>query len=73
MAYTKTNWVNEGPPAISADNLNNIETGVFNNDANCTLLLDGKINLDTTAGSGTTDGDLYAAIVALGWEDDVID
>ena len=73
MAYTKTTWVNEGPPAISADNLNNIEAGVFNNDANCTLLLDGKINLDTTAAPGTVDGDLYAALVALGWQNDVID
>ena len=28
--------------------------------------------LDTTAATGTTDGDLYAAIVALGWDSDVI-
>ena len=33
----------------------------------------GKISLDTTAQSGTTDGDLYAAIVALGWGSDVIE
>ena len=33
----------------------------------------GKISLDTTAASGTTDGDLYAAIVALGWDSDVIE
>lgn len=32
-----------------------------------------KYNLDTTAASGTTDGDLYAAITALGWEGSVID
>lgn len=32
MAYTKTNWVNEGPPAIDADNLNHIEDGIYNND-----------------------------------------
>ena len=25
MAYSKTNWMNGGPPAISADNLNKIE------------------------------------------------
>lgn len=31
-----------------------------------------KLGLDTTAASGTTDGDLYAAITALGWETDVI-
>lgn len=31
-----------------------------------------KLELDTTAAAGTTDGDLYAAIVALGWESEVI-
>lgn len=29
-------------------------------------------SLDTTAAVGTTDGDLYAAITALGWESEVI-
>lgn len=38
MAYTKTNWVNEGPPAIDADNLNNIEDGIENVDARVTNL-----------------------------------
>lgn len=35
---------------------------------------DGNIEtaIDTTAASGTTDGDLYAAITALGWESEVI-
>lgn len=28
--------------------------------------------LDTAAASGTTDGDLYAAITSLGWASDVI-
>lgn len=32
-----------------------------------------RIALDTTASTGTVDGDLYAAITALGWEGDVID
>lgn len=32
-----------------------------------------KLELDTTAAAGTTDGDLYAAITALGWESEVID
>lgn len=32
MAYTKTNWVNEGPPAIDANNLNHIEQGIYDND-----------------------------------------
>lgn len=72
MAYTKTTWVNEGPPAIDADNLNHIEGGIYQNDANCTLLLDGKINLNTSAAPGTVDGDLYAAIVALGWTDVIV-
>lgn len=34
---------------------------------------DGKIYLNTSAASGTVDGDLYAAIVALGWQSDVIE
>lgn len=33
MAYTKTNWVNGGPPAVSAENLNHIEGGIYDNDA----------------------------------------
>lgn len=32
-----------------------------------------KLELDTTAQAGTTDGDLYAAITALGWESEVIE
>lgn len=32
-----------------------------------------KLELDTTAQVGTTDGDLYAAITALGWESEVIE
>ena len=32
-----------------------------------------ELALDTTAASGTTDGDLYAAIVALGWQSEVIE
>lgn len=29
-------------------------------------------SLDTTAAAGTVDGDLYAALVALGWDSEVI-
>lgn len=29
MTYTKTNWVNDGVPAINATNLNNIEEGIY--------------------------------------------
>lgn len=38
MAYTKTNWVNGGPPAISAENLNNMESGIYDNDAKITAI-----------------------------------
>lgn len=36
-------------------------------------LFEGRIDLDTNAGSATTDGKLYAAITSLGWQSDVID
>jgi len=29
MAYTKTTWVNNQPPAINETNLNKIETGIY--------------------------------------------
>ena len=72
MAYSKTVWVNDNAPALNATNLNKIETGIYNNAEAVDDLLEGLINLDTTASPGTTDGDLYAAIVALGWDNDVI-
>ena len=34
---------------------------------------DGKIQFDRYADPGTVDGDLYAALVALGWQNDVIE
>ena len=36
MSYTKTNWTNGSGQPISAENLNNIEDGIFNNDARLT-------------------------------------
>ena len=66
MAYEKTQWVNGGPPALSAENLNKMEDSIYNSS-------EGLISLNTSAASGTTDGDLYAAIVAIGWEDEVIE
>lgn len=57
-------------------NANDIATNAGNiasNTADITNLLAGKIDLDPTAAVGTVDGDLYAAIVALGWENDVIE
>lgn len=37
-----------------------------------TNLDNGYVPLDTTAASGTTDGDLYAALVNFGWDSDCI-
>lgn len=48
-------------------------TNIATNTTNIAKLLAGKVDLDTTAAAGTTDGDLYAAIVALGWEAEVIE
>lgn len=66
------NDTNEAVNAIADKvevNRGNIETN-----ANAiTVLQDGKIDLDTTAAPGTTDGDLYDALVTLGWDSDVIE
>lgn len=55
MAYTKTTWVNDSQPAISAENLNNIENGIS--------------ALDTAVGStdisGVGDGTVTGAISTL--------
>lgn len=53
--------------------VNAIGTQVTTNTADVANLLDGKVDINTSASPGTTDGDLYAAIVALGWESDVIE
>lgn len=53
--------------------VNAIGTQVTTNTADVANLLDGKVDINTSASAGTTDGDLYAAIVALGWESDVIE
>ena len=66
MAYSKTTWVNGGPPALSAESLNKMEDSIYNSS-------EGLISLNTSAASSTTDGALYAAIVALGWQNDVIE
>lgn len=57
-------------------NITDIDTNandISTNTADITDLKAGKIDLNTSAQAGTIDGDLYAAIVALGWESDVID
>lgn len=38
MAYTKTNWVNNGTPPLSAANLNNIENGIYSCDSRLTTV-----------------------------------
>lgn len=49
------------------------ENGIQEVEAIFTVVDKSMIPLDTTEPTGTTDGDLYAAIVALGWESDVIE
>ena len=38
MSYTKTQWVDDNPPYINAQNLNNIENGIESNDTKTTQL-----------------------------------
>ncbi len=48
MAYTKTTWVDNSPPAINAANLNNIENGIEDHEQRIEALEQG--------GGGLTDG-----------------
>lgn len=48
-------------------------SAITTNTSDIAVLQEGKINLDTSAAPGTTDGDLYSAITALGWASDVIE
>lgn len=66
MAYSKITWVNDSSPAINANNLNRMEEGIDESQK-------GRIQLDTSASPGTDDGDLYEALVALGWDSEVIE
>lgn len=60
---------------LSKDALYVLQIQKLEEDSNGDLSLTNnlKLGLDTTAASGTTDGDLYAAIVALGWQSEVIE
>lgn len=40
MAYIKTNWTNNQPPAINATNLNKIEQGIYDAHENINILLE---------------------------------
>lgn len=51
MAYTKTNWSNNGAPPLSAANLNKIEQGIYDCDALATTTattLSNNINYSTS-------------------------
>lgn len=53
----------------NATNIGINAAAITTNTYDIAVLQESKVNLDTTAAAGTTDGDLYAAIVALGWQD----
>lgn len=59
MAYSKTNWVNDSTPAISAANLNKIEQGILDNSNN---LSDTNNKLSTVT---TTDNDTLVDFTVL--------
>ena len=73
MAYTKTNWVNEGPPALDADHLNHIEQGIYNLAAQldavlADLALIGKTLWTGSWASGSNtipDADKYRAFIVI--------
>lgn len=46
---------------------------ISTNASNITKLLASKVDLDVYASPGTTDGDLVAALTALGWLSDVVE
>lgn len=50
MAYKKTNWVNDGLPAINAENLNNIENGIVESNIFRNLLNVGNAKISTNTG-----------------------
>lgn len=49
------------------------ENGIQEVEAIFTVVDKATVSIDTTAPSGTVDGDLYAALVNVGWDGDVID
>ena len=57
MTYTKTNWVNGQAPAISAENLNNIENGIKDLETSVGT----KLSVSAVKTSNTTsDNDTYS-------------
>lgn len=61
MAYTKTTWVDDSSPAISAANLNKIENGIATNDSAVTDINTNIGDMESLVG-GT---DLVSAIASL--------
>lgn len=62
----------EGTISSQGTRLSTAESGITNLTNNKVDMTTPLINLDTSAASGTDDAELYDAIVALGWESDVI-
>lgn len=54
MAYTKTVYVNDNPPALNADNLNKMEQGIYDNDA---AITDTNSELDNSIKNTNTEID----------------
>lgn len=62
-------WFANLQTTLSDDVAGNLQTEI----EACVQQATPEYTLDTTATSGTDDGDLYAAITALGWESEVIE
>jgi len=68
MSYTKTTWIDGSGEIISAVHLNNIEDGIFDNDAATTLLDTDKIEEDdyaTQALGGTVKAVLVGTVLYM--------
>lgn len=50
MAYTKTTWVNDSAPPISAENLNKIEQGIYDNSVILDAIADYIVETGTSGG-----------------------
>ena len=57
---------------MNSDDMTSTEISDFLDELEPGGIVDGYMSLDTTAASGTRDGDLYAAISALSWQSEVI-
>lgn len=69
MAYSKTTWVNEGPPALDATNLNKIEQGLY--EAHSWLSSPIKVQVFTTPSKSYPSGNTW--VYSSDWHADTID